>query len=273
MLVAERFLEVLLPPYQYEETTVTLTCEGETFKLTQEVAVELGFKELYEEKTHVKVLPFEEQQHVNIQKVNVVSKNTEPPAYFNEGTLLKAMESPHHFFKLKDKKLAQTLNETGGIGTVATRADIIEKLYSSNVIESVQGKIKITPKGKQLLNLAPEQLTSPELTADWEMKLTQIEKGNYSKNKFMDEMRNFTREIITDIKESDDKFKHDNITTTECPTCGKFMLKVKTKNGQMLVCQDPTCKTKKNQQRQTNARCPNCKKKTYTLWYRKKSDL
>lgn len=261
MLVAERFLEVLLPPYQYEETTVTLTCEGETFKLTQEVAVELGFKELYEEKTHVKVLPFEEQQHVNIQKVNVVSKDTEPPAYFNEGTLLKAMESPHHFFKLKDKKLAQTLNETGGIGTVATRADIIEKLYSSNVIESVQGKIKITPKGKQLLNLAPEQLTSPELTADWEMKLTQIEKGNYSKNKFMDEMRNFTREIITDIKESDDKFKHDNITTTECPTCGKFMLKVKTKNGQMLVCQDPTCKTKKNQQRQTNARCPNCKKK------------
>ncbi|KTT83973.1 DNA topoisomerase III [Mammaliicoccus sciuri] len=261
MLVAERFLEVLLPPYQYEETTVTLTCEGETFKLTQEVAVELGFKELYEEKTHVKVLPFEEQEHVNIQKVNVVSKDTEPPAYFNEGTLLKAMESPHHFFKLKDKKLAQTLNETGGIGTVATRADIIEKLYSSNVIESVQGKIKITPKGKQLLNLAPEQLTSPELTADWEMKLTQIEKGNYSKNKFMDEMRNFTREIITDIKESDDKFKHDNITTTECPTCGKFMLKVKTKNGQMLVCQDPTCKTKKNQQRQTNARCPNCKKK------------
>lgn len=68
MLVAERFLEVLLPPYQYEETTVTLTCEGETFKLTQEVAVELGFKELYEEKTHVKALPFEEQQHVNIQK-------------------------------------------------------------------------------------------------------------------------------------------------------------------------------------------------------------
>lgn len=261
MLVAERFLEVLLPPYQYEETTVTLTCEGETFKLTQEVAVELGFKELYEEKTHVKALPFEEQQHVNIQKVNVVSKDTEPPAYFNEGTLLKAMESPHHFFKLKDKKMAQTLNETGGIGTVATRADIIEKLYSSNVIEAVQGKIKITPKGKQLLNLAPEQLTSPELTADWEMKLTQIEKGNYSKNKFMNEMRNFTREIIADIKESDDKFKHDNITTTECPTCGKFMLKVKTKYGQMLVCQDPTCKTKKNQQRQTNARCPNCKKK------------
>lgn len=261
MLVAERFLEVLLPPYQYEETSVELTCAGEQFKLVQEVAIDLGFKQIHQEKLTVKNLPFKEQQHVHIQNVNVSNKDTEPPAYFNEGTLLKAMESPQLFFKLKDKKMAQTLNETGGIGTVATRADIIEKLYSTNVIEVIQGKIKITPKGKQLLNLAPEQLTSPELTASWEMKLNQIEKGQYAKETFMKEMRAFTKEIVSEIKNSDDKFKHDNVTTTECPTCGKFMLKVKTKNGQMLVCQDPTCKTKKNQQRQTNARCPNCKKK------------
>nr|WP_263314976.1 DNA topoisomerase III [Mammaliicoccus sp. Marseille-Q6498] len=261
MLVAERFLEVLLPPYQYEETTVEIECEGETFKLVQEVATDLGFKKIHQEETIVKALPFKENQVATIQKVNIISKETEPPPYFNEGTLLKAMESPQLFFKLKDKKMSQTLNETGGIGTVATRADIIEKLFSSNVIEAVQGKIKVTPKGKQLLNLAPEQLTSPELTAQWEMKLTQIEKGQYQKESFMKEMRDFTKEIIADIKNSEDKFKHDNVTTTECPTCGKFMLKVKTRNGQMLVCQDPTCKTKKNQQRQTNARCPNCKKK------------
>lgn len=261
ILVAERFLEVLLPPYQYEETTVEIQAEGETFKLVQEVATDLGFKAIHQEQTVVKALPFKENEQVSIQRVNIISKDTEPPAYFNEGTLLKAMESPQRFFKLSDKKMSQTLNETGGIGTVATRADIIEKLYSSNVIEAVQGKIKTTPKGKQLLNLAPKQLTSPELTAKWEMKLTQIEKGQYQKEQFIKEMRDFTKEIISDIKNSDDKFKHDNITTTECPTCGKFMLKVKTKNGQMLVCQDPTCKTKKNQQRQTNARCPNCKKK------------
>src|SRR5699024_1127543 len=137
------------------------------------------------------------------------------------------MESPQLFVNLKDKKMSKTLNETGGIGTVGTRADIIEKLYSSNVIEAVQGKIKITAKGKQLLNLAPEQLTSPAVTAEWEMKLTQIEKGQYQKEAFMKEMRSFTKEIISDIKNSDDKFKHDNLTATECPTCGKFMLKVK----------------------------------------------
>ncbi|TGQ83176.1 DNA topoisomerase III, partial [Mesorhizobium sp. M8A.F.Ca.ET.208.01.1.1] len=64
-----------------------------------------------------------------------------------------------------------------------------------------------------------------------------------------------------EIKKSEQNYKHDNLTTTECPTCGKFMIKVKTRNGQMLVCQDPKCKTKKNIQRKTNARCPNCHKK------------
>ncbi|MFP6334500.1 DNA topoisomerase, partial [Bacillus subtilis] len=142
-------------------------------------AIDLGFKAIHQEEAVVKALPFKEHEQVIIQKVNVIGKDTEPPAYFNEGTLLKAMESPQLFFNLNDKKMSKTLNETGGIGTVATRADIIEKLYSSNVIEAVQGKIKITPKGKQLLNLAPEQLTSPALTAEWEMKLTQIEKGQY----------------------------------------------------------------------------------------------
>ena len=74
-------------------------------------------------------------------------------------------------------------------------------------------------------------------------------------------MKNFTFKVVNKIKSSEQKYKHDNLTTTECPTCGKFMIKVKTKNGQMLVCQDPKCKTKKNIQRKTNARCPYCKKK------------
>lgn len=261
MLVAERFLEVLLPPYRYEEKNIELEVQGEKFKFVQEVTIELGFKALYPDVSSVENIPFKENEKMMIDKVNIINKETTPPPYFNEGTLLKAMESPQNFFELRDKKASQTLNETGGIGTVATRADIIEKLYNANVIESVSGNIKITPKGKQLLNLAPRQLTSPNLTAEWEMKLTKIEQGKYQTSEFMKEMRAFTREIVRDIKNSDDKFKHDNMTTTECPTCGKFMLKVKTKNGQMLVCQDPTCKTKKNQQRTTNARCPNCKKK------------
>ncbi len=188
-------------------------------------------------------------------------KSTLRLPYFNEGSLLKAMERPDKYFDLKDKKSAQTLKVTGGIGTVATRADIIDKLFHMNAIESQDGKIKVTSKGKQILDLAPESLTSPRLTAQWEDKLLQIEKGQYQRKQFIQEMKAFTNEIIHTIKSSEQKYKHDNLTSAECPTCGKFMLKVKTKNGSMLVCQDPSCKTKKDVKTQTKARCPQCKKR------------
>ena len=171
------------------------------------------------------------------------------------------MESPQKFFDLNNRKHQHTLKETGGIGTVATRADIIEKLFNMNAIEVRDSKIKVTSKGKQILELAPQKLTSPLLTAEWEEKLALIERGKYNADKFIEEMKQFTNDVVNEIKENDKKYKHDNLTTTECPTCGKFMIKVQTKNGQMLVCQDPSCKTKKNVQRKTNARCPNCHKK------------
>ena len=76
----------------------------------------------------------------------------------------------------------------------------------------------------------------------------------------MDEMKHFTKDIVQKIKSSEQKYKHDNLTTTECPTCGKFMIKVKLKWTNVSL-SDPSCKTKKNIQRKTNARCPNCKKK------------
>src|SRR5699024_11956071 len=83
----------------------------------------------------------------------------------------------------------------------------------------------------------------------------------YNANQFISEMKNFTHEVVSEIKESEQNYKHDNLTTTECPTCGKFMIKVKTKNGQMLVCQDPKCKTKKNIKRKTKTHCKKRHKK------------
>lgn len=139
------------------------------------------------------------------------------------------MENPQNYIQLKEKKHANTLRQTGGIGTVATRADIIEKLFNLNAIESRDGKIKVTSKGKQILDLAPQELTSPLLTAEWEEKLLLIEKVRYNSRHFIDEMKAFTQSIVNTIKNSEQKYKHDNLTTTECPTCGKFMIKVKTK--------------------------------------------
>ncbi|CAM4152531.1 DNA topoisomerase III [Staphylococcus schweitzeri] len=261
-MIVERFLEALMPPHEYDAITVTLKIANYTFVLKENVTTALGFKVLRQgDSVTEKQQPFVEGANVSIKKVQIKEHETTPPEYFNEGSLLKAMENPQNFIQLKDKKYAQTLKQTGGIGTVATRADIIDKLFNMNAIESRDGKIKVTSKGKQILELAPEELTSPLLTAQWEEKLLLIERGKYQSKKFINEMKDFTKDVVNGIKNSEQKYKHDNLTTTECPTCGKFMIKVKTKNGQMLVCQDPSCKTKKNIQRKTNARCPNCKKK------------
>lgn len=264
MMIAQRYLENLMSPHEYEAVSIELYINGYAFTFKDKVTTKLGFKEIFEDKEKVndQMEQLQKGAKLNISKVQINQhETTPPPPYFNEGTLLKAMESPQKFFNLTDKKHNQTLKETGGIGTVATRADIIDKLFNMNAIESRDGKIKITSKGKQILELAPQKLTSPLLTAEWEEKLTLIEQGKYDASKFITEMKSFTNDVVSEIKESDQNYKHDNLTTTECPTCGKFMIKVKTKNGQMLVCQDPQCKTKKNVQRKTNARCPNCHKK------------
>ncbi|WP_053027894.1 DNA topoisomerase III [Staphylococcus haemolyticus] len=262
MMVAERFLESLMAPHEYEAVRVNVTVGQHIFAFNEKVTRQLGYKALKMNNDNVvKKVAFQKGEKYHLQSLKVNEHETTPPDYFNEGSLLKAMENTQNYIQLKEKKHANTLRQTGGIGTVATRADIIEKLFNLNAIESRDGKIKVTSKGKQILDLAPQELTSPLLTAEWEEKLLLIEKGRYNSRHFIDEMKAFTQSIVNTIKNSEQKYKHDNLTTTECPTCGKFMIKVKTKNGQMLVCQDPTCKTKKNVQRKTNARCPNCKKK------------
>lgn len=261
-LVVQRFLEALSSPYEYKEKTIILKVNDETFKHKVEEPVALGHKVFQHGTAKVQSVSTPQKgATLNIEEVSIHNHQTTPPPYFNEGTLLKAMERPDKEIQLNDQRSAKTLQQTGGIGTVATRADIIEKLFNMNALESRNGKIKVTSKGQQILELAPESLTSPLLTAQWEDKLLKIEKGQYQRQQFINEMKQFTHEIIQQIKESEEKYKHDNLTTAQCPTCGKFMLKVNKKNSSMLVCQDPSCKTKKDVQKKTNARCPKCKKK------------
>ncbi|WP_251517989.1 DNA topoisomerase III [Staphylococcus sp. HKU1] len=263
LMVAQRFLENLLPPHEYTSVSVTLQTSDYKFIFNDKVTINPGYLALRDKEAnaHRDLNQLQRGNTFTLNNVKIEDHETTAPSYFNEGTLLKAMESPHKYFDLQDTKHQKTLKIAGGIGTVATRADIIEKLFNMNAIESRDGKIKVTPKGKQILELAPQRLTSPLLTAEWEEKLLKIEKGQYNAQQFINEMKNFTYEVVNEIKESDQKYKHDNLTSTECPTCGKFMIKVKKKNGQMLVCQDPSCKTKKNVQRKTKAKCPNCHKR------------
>ncbi len=265
LLVVKRFLSVLMDPYVYKEMVVTGAIGKETFKNKSKVTISQGYRALVreqdEEEMEERESLLKKGDRLKVEKVILEEGKTKPPAYFTDATLLSAMENPGKYMESSDKKLEAILKETSGLGTVATRADIIEKLFSSFVLEKRGKEIHITEKGRQLLNLAPVDLTSPEMTARWEAKLEKIKNGQLTEEAFIREMEDYARKVITEIKSSKATFRHDNVTGHKCPTCGKNMLEVKGKNSTMLVCQDRECGYRKTLSSQSNARCPECKKK------------
>ncbi|MDD6771860.1 DNA topoisomerase III [Inconstantimicrobium porci] len=264
-LVVKRFLSVLLPPYEYEQTIVTMEVEGEKFTAKGNVTKKKGWKQVYEKSSmkdeDVQELPvFNKGDIVQSVSVEKNKKQTTPPARFNEATLLSAMENPQKYVSV-GKDAAKTLGETGGLGTVATRADIIEKLFNSFVIEKKGKDIYPTSKGAQLIELVPQDLKSPLLTAKWESELDSIAKGKANNKKFVDDMKVYATKLVKDVKNGTEKFHHDNQTGKKCPQCGKYMLEVNGKHGKMYVCQDRECGYRESISRTTNARCPECKRK------------
>ena len=273
-MVVRRFLAVLYPPFEYEQATMEAKAAGESFAASGKVVKNQGWKEVYEgsfedaedEETQRNL---KDQQLPRIQqgtrskvlRVTLTTGKTKPPARFTEATLLAAMENPVKFMETKDKEAVKTLGETGGLGTVATRADIIEKLFHSFMMEKKGNEIHITSKAKQLLELVPEDLKKPELTADWERKLSQIAKGQLHQGDFLRQIREYTCEIVDEIKTGEGTFRHDNLTNKVCPRCGKKLLAVNGKNSKMLVCQDRECGYRETVSRTTNARCPKCHKR------------
>jgi DNA topoisomerase III len=262
-LIVKRFLAIFLPPFQYEQTKVELKIGNELFHTKGKRITDRGWKEVYgfDNEEDQLLGKMEESMELNVLSLVETEGKTTPPSRFNEGTLLSAMENPGKYMKESNKELLETIGETGGLGTVATRADIIEKLFNSGVME-LQGKeIHLTSKGKQLLDLAPDELRSPSLTAEWELKLDKIAKGSLKKQEFINEIKDYTNKSVHEIKNSNKKYSHDNLTGSKCPDCGNLMLEIKNKNGKKLVCQDRECGHRKNISKKTNARCPNCHKR------------
>ncbi|MDG5787115.1 DNA topoisomerase 3 [Evansella sp. AB-P1] len=272
-LVVKRFLAILHPPFEYEQTIIKLDVANETFIAKGKTVLSLGWKEVYDNNTDSENEEnSDDMKEQLLPKVNIgdsilltsvtqTNGETKPPSRFNEGTLLSAMENPVSFMTADTKELAKTLEKTGGLGTVATRADIIEKLFNTFLIEKKGKDIFLTSKGKQLLDLVPKELKTPALTAEWEQKLEAIAKGKLNKNTFINDMKSYANSVVYEIKNSSKTYKHNNLTGTKCPDCGKNMLEVNTKKGKMHVCQDRECGHRKNISKVTNARCPKCKKK------------
>ena len=257
-LVSKRFLENLLPEYKYIETTYLFKLENKEFIAKGIKVLEEGYKVLSKEDINNKNVSLDKNEY-RINSLIYNKKQTTPPSYYTEGSLIYAMENPFEF--VEDEKERKILKETNGIGTVATRADILEKLFSNDYLILDNGKIKTTNKAKQLLNLVPKNLKSPSLTAVWEKQLDSIAKNKLSKDKFLNDIKKYTYECINEIKNSEDKFKHDNISGKKCEECNSFMLEVDKKGTKLLKCSNPKCRNKEVLSRLTNLRCENCHKK------------
>lgn len=257
-LVVKRFFENLLPDYKYEETSYSFKLDNKVFTAKSTKVIQLGFKELSRSEIEDKKISFSTKEF-SLDSLQYNKKQTTPPSYYTEGSLIYAMENPFEF--VDDDNDRKILKQTNGIGTVATRADILEKLFTNDYLLLDNGRIKTTNKAKQLLNLVPKNLKSPSLTATWEKQLDNIAKNKLSKDKFLKDIKDYTRECILEIKDSQDKFKHDNISGKKCEECGSYMLEVDKKGTKMLKCSSPTCRNRKVISRLTNLRCDNCHKK------------
>lgn len=257
-LIVRRFISLFYPPARYDAVAVTVNVEGQSFHVKGTTVKDAGWREVYggdmsndddEEPSDepaagsVKLPELREGATVTISRCMVRPGRTQPPKRYNEASLLTQMEKH-------------------GLGTPATRADIIEKLVSSDTIERQGNLLHPTGKGKQLIELVSTQLRTPDLTARWEAELEKIARGQGKPELFLQGIRSMAQELVTGVKTSGAEYKPHNVSNSNCPECGTRLLEKKSKRGKLLVCPADNCGyTRAGEKRLSNRRCPQCHKK------------
>ncbi len=234
ILVAKRMVGIFLPPARIQQTSIITSCQGETFKTKGKVLLEEGWKTLYTDDTEdddAPILPaLIEGQETNLQEAQVVDKQTQPPKRYNEADLLSAMENAGK--QVEDEELREAMKGKG-LGTPATRAAIIEKLISTGYITRQKKALVATDKGKILIDIVSPRLKDPEMTGEWEKKLIDIEQGKYHSTLFLQEIKQFTQDVVNEIKAQE--AATTSFTPREgigvCPLCGKPVIENKKAYG------------------------------------------
>ncbi|HBI82712.1 MAG TPA: DNA topoisomerase III [Alcaligenaceae bacterium] len=228
-LVVKRFLAIFFPSAEYRMTTRTTTVQSHTFKTEGKVLVSPGWLAVYGREAQgedATLVPVEPNEKVRTEDIETVGLATRPPARYNEATLLSAMEGAGKL--VEDDELRQAMSQNG-LGTPATRASIIEGLLNESYLRREGRDLVPTAKARQLMTLLNgldvKELTSPELTGEWEHKLKQIEQGGLERTAFMREIAQMTQVIVKRAKEYDrDTVPGDYVTlTTPCPKCGSVV--------------------------------------------------
>ncbi len=225
-LVAKRFVAVFFPPAQYENTTRITRVEGEPFKTEGKILVAAGWLEVYgreavSEKPEENLPPVTQGEHVATIAIEIKTDQTRPPARYSEATILSAMEGAGKL--IEDEELRDAMKEKG-LGTPATRASIIETLISAHYLTRQGKELQPTAKAIQTITLlknAVPELTSPELTGEWEFRLREIEHRKLTRDAFMKDIRHLTEEIVGKAKHfHPDEHMPDSEPFGTCPKCG-----------------------------------------------------
>ncbi|MDR2465330.1 MAG: DNA topoisomerase 3 [Streptococcaceae bacterium] len=239
-LITERFLGIFLENNVVSTQTIVVQFGDTSFQFKQKKTIHSGWKLGKEDEKS----GFDWSGITSVQPNFSIEKGTiTPPPFLNEGSLLKKMEEK-------------------GLGTPATRAEIIEKLISSELmVRSADGKsLKTTPKGRQLLELVNPSLRSPELTAAWEEKLELIRLGKFSPSKFKSAIESSAKELVGEIKNSKAVYKDFSLTSKKCPECGSALKERNTRDGKFLICTNCSYR-RRSEPKLSNHRCPVCHKK------------
>jgi len=227
-MIAKRFIAVFYPAAQFENTTRVTRVEGEPFKTEGKILVVPGWLEVYGREVQAdgeNLPPVKQGERVATGKIEIKTDETKPPARYTEATVLSTMEGAGKL--VEDEELREAMKEKG-LGTPATRAAIIETLIAAHYLERHGKELHPTAKAMQtilLLKGAVPELTSPEMTGEWEFRLREIEHRKLTRDEFMRDIRALTQEIVG-------KAKHfhldDHVTDSEpfgqCPKCGQPMV-------------------------------------------------
>ncbi|MCL2300158.1 MAG: DNA topoisomerase III [Firmicutes bacterium] len=269
-LVVRRFLAVLSAPHEYDEVKARLQIGPHSFYAKGKTVRAPGWKAVYggavdddEEEGDGDIrgqsLPALTQgSKLNPTSIMIASGKTKPPARYTEATLLTAMENPPD---LPRNPNPGAYLVPPALGTPATRADIIEKLFDTFYVERRGKELVPTSKGKQLVRIVPQELKSAALTASWEQQLGGIARGNVRAEQFTGDMRGYAARLVSEVVASPEGYVHDNLAHEKCPDCGKQLLDVNGKKGRMYICPDRECGYRRSVSVVTNARCPECHKK------------
>jgi DNA topoisomerase-3 len=245
-LVAKRFLAVFHPPARYARTTVITLVEEERFRTRGKITLEAGWRGVYglepdqerqsEDEAEGGEIPvLQEGQTVRCIAAEIEDKMTKPPPRYTEATLLSAMETAGKL--IDDEELREAMKESG-LGTPATRAETIETLIRREYIERVGKDLQATPKGIQVITmLLDHKLTSPELTGDWEHKLSDIEHGRGDRKKFMKGIADFAKETVEQIAALDkEQLRPERVELGLCPRCGAETGEIIKENSKAYGC-------------------------------------